>query len=79
MFNFFREQADIVFTKDGICTLVDIVIANPTWTYLLPQFYITQGFVAFDVVQTKERSYHNWHPSDQSLLLAIEMFGCLHK
>jgi hypothetical protein len=64
MFNFFRQQDDILFTKDGIRTLVDIVIANPTWTYLLPQFYIIEGFVVSDVVQAKERNYHNWHPTN---------------
>jgi hypothetical protein len=32
-----------------------------------------------DVAQAKERSYHNRHPTDQFLSLAIEVFGCLHK
>ncbi len=32
-----------------------------------------------DATQTKERSYHNWHPTDQFLPLAIEVFGYLHK
>jgi hypothetical protein len=32
MFNFSHWWINIVFTKDGICTLVDIVIADPTWT-----------------------------------------------
>jgi hypothetical protein len=30
MSNSFRRQVDVVFTKDGIPTLVDVVIANPT-------------------------------------------------
>ncbi len=59
MFNFSCWQVNIVLIKDGIHTLVDIVITNPTWTYLLPQFYVTQGFVAFDAIQAKERNYHN--------------------
>jgi hypothetical protein len=29
MFNFFRQWINIVLTKDGICTLVDIVIVDP--------------------------------------------------
>ncbi len=45
---------DIVFTKDGICTLLDIVIANPTWVDLLPQSYATQGFVVFDATQARK-------------------------
>ncbi len=32
-----------------------------------------------DVAQAKERSYHNQHPTDQFLSLAIKVFGCLHK
>jgi hypothetical protein len=36
MFNVFCGQIDIVFTKYGIHTLVDIIIANPTQTDLFP-------------------------------------------
>jgi hypothetical protein len=32
-----------------------------------------------DVIQNKERSYCNSHPTDQFLPLTIEVFGCLHK
>jgi hypothetical protein len=36
MFNSFCEWVNIVLTKDGIRTLANIVIANPTWGDLLP-------------------------------------------
>jgi hypothetical protein len=39
-----------VLTKDNICTLANVVIVDPTQIDLLPQSYIVQGFVAFDVV-----------------------------
>jgi len=68
-----------VFTKDGICTLANIVIADPMQADLLPQSYATQGFAASNVAQAKERSYCNRHPTDQFFPLAIEVFGCLHK
>jgi hypothetical protein len=68
-----------VFTKDDIGTSIDVVIVDPTQMDLLPQFYTTQGFVALDATQTKERSYYNRHPIDQFLPLEIEIFGCLHK
>ncbi len=68
-FNFSCRKIDIVVTKDGICTLVDIVIANPTQANLFPQFYAIQGFFTFDVAQAKERSYHNSHPTNQFLPL----------
>jgi hypothetical protein len=67
-----------MFTKDGICTLIDVII-DPTLANLLPQSCTTQEFVTFNAAQTKERSYHDRHPTDQSLLFAIEVFGCLHR
>jgi len=78
-FNSFRQWVDIVFTKDGVCTLAKVVIANPTWANLFFRFCTIQGFVTINVVQAKEKSYCNWHPIDQILPLAIEVFGYLHK
>jgi hypothetical protein len=78
-FNSFRQWIDIVLTKDGICTLTNIVIVNPMSAYLLLWSCAIQGFVTFDVVQAKERSYCNQHPINQFLPLTIEIFGCLHK
>jgi hypothetical protein len=63
----------------GIRTLANVVIADLTRTDLLPQSYATQGFVAFDAAQAKERSYYKQHPIDQFLLLTIEVFGFLHR
>jgi hypothetical protein len=74
-----RQQVDIVLTKDGICTLADILIADPTRAYSLPQSCTTQRFVVFDATQAKERNYRNWHPIHQFFLLTIEVFGWLHK
>jgi len=78
-FNFFCQWDNIMLTKNDINTLADIVIVNLTWANLFPRSYTTQGFTTFDVAQAKERSYRNWHPTDQFLPLAIEVFGCLHK
>ncbi len=68
-----------MLTKDDIHSLVDVVIVDPIQADLLHRSYITQGLVASDVTQTKERSYCNQHPIDQFLPLTIEVFGCLHK
>jgi len=78
-FNSSHQQVNIVFTKYDICTLIDVVIANPTWANLIPWSCTTQGFVAFNAIQAKERSYHNQYPIDQFLPLTIEIFACLHK
>jgi hypothetical protein len=55
--NFFRRQVDIMFTKDGIHTLVDIIITNPMHVDLLPQSCTTQRFVASDGAQAKKINY----------------------
>jgi hypothetical protein len=46
-----------MFTKDGIRTLGNIVIANPMQVDLLPQFCVIQGFITSDATQAKERRY----------------------
>jgi hypothetical protein len=74
-----HQRIDIMFTKDEICTLVDIIIIDPTHTDPLPWSYTTQGFVAFDAVQVLKKSYHNRHSINQFLPFTIEVFGCLHK
>jgi hypothetical protein len=68
-----------VLTKDGIRTLDDILIVDPTRTNSLPWSCTTQRFVVFDATQAKEITIRNWHPIDQFFLLTIEVFGCLHK
>jgi hypothetical protein len=68
-----------VFTKYGIHTLADVVIADLMQLDLFPWSCATQGFVALDAAQAKEWSYHNQHPTDQFLPLAIVVFRCLHK
>jgi hypothetical protein len=77
--NSFHQQVDIVFTKNEIRTLVDIVIADSMHADLFPQSCTTQGFATSDAVQAKKKSYYNWHPIDQFFFLAIKIFGCLHK
>jgi hypothetical protein len=52
-----HQRVNIVLTKDGIHTLVDIVIVDRTRVDLLPQSCTTQGFVASDATQAKERNY----------------------
>jgi hypothetical protein len=65
-FNSSHQQVNIMFTKNGICTLVDVIIIDLTCIDLLPQSCAIQGFVTSDVTQAKERSYHNRHPTINS-------------
>jgi hypothetical protein len=48
-----------MFIKDDIHTLVDVVIINPMHADLLFQCCTTQGFIASNVVQAKEKNYCN--------------------
>jgi len=59
MFNSSHWQVDIMFTKDGIRTLIDIVVVDPTWVDLFPGACATQGFAAFDVVQFTKWCYYD--------------------
>jgi len=45
-----------MFIKDGIRTLINIIIIDPTRMDLLFQSCVIQGFTTFNAVQTKERS-----------------------
>jgi hypothetical protein len=58
-FNSFCWRVDIMFTNDGIHTLVDVVITEPTQANLFPWSCTTQGFGTSDVAQAKEMSYCN--------------------
>ncbi len=78
-FNSFRWWLNIMFTKDDIHTLADVVIVDPTQVNLFPQFCTTQGFATSSAAQTKEKSYQNWHPTNQLFPLTIDVFGYLHK
>jgi hypothetical protein len=49
-FNFSHQQIDIVFTKDGICTLTDIITADPTRADSLPRSNATQGFATLNEI-----------------------------
>jgi len=48
-----------MFTKDGIRTLIDIVVVDPTRVDLFPRACVTQGFAAFDVVQFTKWCYYD--------------------
>ncbi len=61
-FNSSHQWIDIAFTKDGICTLFDIIIANPTRMDLLPWSCAIQGFDASNAIQAKEKRYHDDTP-----------------
>jgi hypothetical protein len=79
MFNTFCQSINIVLTKDDICTLVDVVIVDPTQVNLLFQSYATPRFVTSNATQAQKKNYCDSHPIDQFFPLATKVFECLHK
>jgi hypothetical protein len=74
-----HQWVNIVLLVDGIRTLADIIIANPTQADLVSWSAFSHGVVMSLVVQMKERLYCDCYPEDVFLTLAIEVFGCLHQ
>jgi len=74
-----HNKIDIIFTKDEICTLTDIVITHPTHMNLLPWYCTIQNKFTSNTTQIKEKRYYNWQLTNQFFLLVIEIFRCLHK
>ncbi len=52
---------------------------QPNASEFISSICTTQGFDVFDATQAKERIYCDRHPTNQFILLTIEVFGCLHK
>jgi len=78
MFHSSCRQVENVFTKNGIHTLTDVVITTPMneFTSLIlsnPRIYCLWNN------SIQKMNYCDWHPSNQFLPLAIEVFGCLNK
>jgi hypothetical protein len=75
-FNSSGWRVNIVLTKDEIRNHCH---SWPMRVNLLPRSYAIQRFVTFNMTQTIERSYHDWHPINQFLPLTIKVFVCLHE
>jgi hypothetical protein len=79
-FNSSCRRIDIVFTKVfGIHTLVDFVIVDLTQANLFPNLVQLKDLLSSMLFKLKKKSYHNEHPTNQFLLLIINVFGCLNK
>jgi hypothetical protein len=66
---------DIVFTIDDICILVDIIIANSTRAHLVSQAIFFQKMATTIITQAKVVLYHDRHPENDFIPLAIEILN----
>jgi hypothetical protein len=64
---------------DGICTLANVVIADPTQVDLVSHATPSSRVAMTVTIQTKEGLYYDQHPKDMFFPLAIEVFGCIHQ
>jgi hypothetical protein len=64
---------------DGICALINVVIANLIRTNLVSCVISFCEVVTMVAIQAKEELYHDWRPLDVCFTLAIEIFGYLHQ
>jgi hypothetical protein len=59
MFHSSHKRIDIMFTKNGICTLADVVIVDPTQANLFCWSYATWRFAASKTIQATKKNYHD--------------------
>ncbi len=70
---------NIVLSIDGIHTLVNVVITDPTQAYLVSRATLLHGVAMRLIAHVKEGFYHDCYLTNVFLPSAIEVFGCLHQ
>jgi hypothetical protein len=70
---------DTVLIVGGIRTLANVVIVDPTHANLVSLNGFSWGMATMIVAHAKFLSYRDHHPKDDFILLAIEIFGYLHR
>jgi len=69
---------DILITKDGLRTLMDVIIVDLIHTNMVQQALTTTTRAATMVAQKKTRSYVKQAPGNDFIPFAIETYGCFH-
>ncbi len=64
---------------DGIRTLANVFIVDPTHANFVSQTTYSQGVDATITTQTKIVSHCDQHHEDDFIFLVVEIFGCLHQ
>jgi hypothetical protein len=68
-----------VLLVDGVCTLLNVVIANPTQVDLMLCAALSRGVATIVVTQAKNGLYYDQFLSNMFFTLDIEVFRCLHQ
>jgi hypothetical protein len=72
------HRVNILLSIDGVYTLVDVVIINPTRIDLVLRVVFFHGVVAIVAALAKDDLYCNRFLVDMFFPLAIKVFECLH-
>ncbi len=64
---------------NGVCTLIDVIIANSTSVDLILQAVFFHGVITIIATHVKDNLYHNWFVVDMFFLLVVKVFGCLNQ
>jgi hypothetical protein len=68
-----------VLAINSVCTLGDIVIANPTQVDLVSWDFFFGGFTMIVMVHVKNGLYHDQFLAHMFFPTVIEVFGSLHQ
>jgi hypothetical protein len=68
-----------VLSINGVCTLIDIIIANSTLVDLILQVIFFHGVIAIIATHAKDNLYHDWFVVDMFFPLVVKFFGCLNQ
>jgi hypothetical protein len=74
-----HHWVDIVLSIDGVHTLANIIIINPTWVDLVLQTTLSCKVTTIVATQVKNALCHDWFLTDMFLPPIVEDFGCLHQ
>jgi len=74
-FQSFHWWVNIILSIDGICTLADVIIVDPSQAYLVSWLVISCGVAVIVTVQVKEGFYCDHYPTNMFLPLAIKVLG----
>jgi hypothetical protein len=69
---------DILITKNGFQTLMDIIVVDSTCINMMQQVSTMTTHVMMMVVQEKTRSYVEQTQGNDFIPFSIETYGCLH-
>jgi hypothetical protein len=74
-----HQQVDIVLSTNGIHTLVNMVIDDPTRGDLVSEVVPSRKVIMMMTTQAKKGLYHDWHSTSMFLPLVIEIFKYIHQ